>query len=104
MSFAVTAAVAVGVNVASLGYSIYSGERAADAQQAAQKKAKKAALKAEADQDAQIGRANAKKPDTLAILQAAQARAGEGISGTMLTGSQGLGGTMQTGSKNLLGS
>ena len=101
MSAVVTAVVLGG---AALGYSVYSGERAADAQQKAQQKAKKAALKAEADQDTQIGRANQKKPDTLAILQAAQARAGEGISGTMLTGSQGLGGTMQTGSKNLLGS
>lgn len=105
MSWAVTAAVAAVATAASTGYSIYSGERANDAQQKAQQKAKKAALTAEKQQDTQIGQANQKRPDTMAILAAAQQNAASGLSGTMLTGPNGLGaGALQLGKKSLLGS
>lgn len=83
----VTAAVAA---VASTAYSIYNGERQASAQEGAQRQAKAAALKQEDAADQANNRANQKKPDTMAILDAAMQAGKGGASGTMLTGPQGV--------------
>lgn len=98
----VTAAIAA---VASVGYSIYSGERAASAQGDAQRKAQQNADKMASDADQANNRANQKKPDTAAILGAAQQAGKTGASGTMLTGPQGVDPNMLNLGKNtLLGS
>lgn len=91
---AVTAAVAAAAGTA---YTIYSGERAADAQQAAMRQQQTAqqqslaqAEKAQQTSQQNINRANQRQPDTMAILsQTGQAAAG-GASGTMLTGPMGI--------------
>ena len=64
MSFAVVAAVGVGALAASVGVQIHNG--------------------------VQQGKANQKKPDTMAILSAAQQAGKAGPSGTMLTGPMGV--------------
>lgn len=87
MSAVVTAAVALTV---ATGYTIYSGERAASAQEDAQKKAKAAAAAQERKADEAMNAANRKQPDTMAILSAAQQAAKGGPSGTMLTGPMGV--------------
>lgn len=83
----VTAAIAA---VASAGYSIYSGERASAAQNKAQNEARSRA-QAQANQAEQAtNRANQKRPDAAAILDAATQAGKGGASGTMLTGPQGV--------------
>ena len=91
---AVTAAVAA---VVGTGYAIYSGERAADAQQeamrqqqTAQQQAYAQAEKAQQTSQQNINRANQRQPDTAAILSQVQQSAAGGASGTMLTGPQGI--------------
>lgn len=91
---AVTAAVAA---VAGTAYTIYSGERAADAQQAAlaqQQAAQQQALvqseRAQQTSQQNINRANQKRPDTMAILSQTEQAAAGGASGTMLTGPMGI--------------
>lgn len=98
-----TTAVAI-ASVASAAYGIYSGERAADAQKSAQAQAREIADKqANAAQQA-LNQANQKKPDTSAILSAAQQSGKSGQSGTMLTGAQGVDPTSLTlGKSTLLG-
>lgn len=90
----VTAAVAA---VASVGYSIYSGERAAEKQSEALSQQKQA--QAEAKQTAQQQQkrsemaqnaANRKQPDVAGIVQAAGQGSQGGASGTMLTGPTGV--------------
>ncbi len=101
--------------VAALGsaaYSIYSGERAADAQSSAQSQAKAQAEQRAAAADKQAAaadqaqnKANQKRPDTSAILSAAGQAGKAGESGTMLTGPAGVGaGTLNLGKNTLLGS
>ena len=85
MSGAITA-----VALASTAYSIYSGERAASAQDKAQDQAKAQANKAAMAADEAANKANQKRPDTSAILSAAQAAGKAGASGTMLTGPSGV--------------
>ena len=83
--------------VAATAYSIYSGERAADAQQEAMRKqeeAQKQALdiqkKQAATAEQNVNRANRKQPDVAAISQQSQAMAGQGGGSPMLTGPQGV--------------
>lgn len=76
--------------VAGTAYAVYSGERAADAQSKAQNEAHANAAKAEKSADEATNRANQKRPDTMAILDAAAQSGKGGASGTMLTGSQGI--------------
>jgi hypothetical protein len=83
MSFVITA-------VAAVAYTIYSGERSANAQDKAQRLANANALKQEDAASQALNRANQKKPDTMAILSAAQQSGKLGASGTMLTGAQGV--------------
>ncbi len=97
----VTAAVAA---VASVGYSIYSGERAADAQQQAQSEARANAEKQATAADQANNKVNQKKPDTSAILSAAGQAGKSGESGTMLTGPAGVAAnTLNLGKNTLLG-
>lgn len=89
--------VAAGAAAAGTAYSIYSGERAADAQAEAMRKqeeAQKQALdiqkKQAATAEQNMNRANRKQPDAAAISQQSQAMAGQGGGSTMLTGPQGV--------------
>ncbi len=96
-----TAAVAA---VAGTAYSVYSGERANSMQIDANNKAQEAAKKQESLADQANNRASQKKPDTLAILDAAQ-NMNKGITGTMLTGPSGVDAAqLQLGKNTLLGS
>lgn len=61
--------------------------------------AEEAAKRAEQD----FNRANQRKPDTLAILSAAQQAGKGGVSGTMLTGPQGVSDSLLLGKTSLLG-
>ena len=102
MSWVATAVVIGGT---ALGYTIYSGERAAKAQKDAQAQALEAAQKQEQASDEAVNRANQKTPDTAGILSAAQQASKTGASGTMLTGPMGVDQSMlQLGRKSLLGS
>ena len=90
--------------VAGTAYSIYSGERNASAQANAQKDAKSAALKQEQAAEEANNRANQKRPDTMAILDAAKQSGNSGASGTTLTGAQGVDpGALNLGKSTLLG-
>lgn len=99
------AAAAVAVAAAGTGYSIYSGEKHAKAQEAAQNEARAAAETQEKQADQAMNRANQKSPDVGAILSAAQQAAKGGGGGTMLTGPQGVDNSaLQLGKSSLLGS
>lgn len=83
--------------VASTAYTVYAGEQARekqgeamDQQRKAQAEAKGAAEKQQASAEQNINRANAKSPDTGAILSAATQAAKGGAAGTMLTGPSGV--------------
>ncbi|HJV76577.1 MAG TPA: hypothetical protein VJ654_20355 [Noviherbaspirillum sp.] len=101
MSLAVAAVttIAVGAYV-----SYENGKRQADAQEAAMKQAQ-----ANADRQAKLAeqdmnRANQKRPDTLALLDAASQAGKAGVAGTMLTGPQGIDmSALQLGKNTLLG-
>ena len=82
---------------------------AESAQQQAQANADKQEKAAQANADKQekaadqaTNRANQKKPDTRAILDAATQAGKGGVSGTMLTGAQGIDPSMLTLGKNTL--
>lgn len=95
----VTAAVAA---VIGTSYAVYSGERAASAQDDANKKAEQNA-KTQADQaDQAVNRANGKRPNIGAMLAANQQAAKGGQSGTMLTGPAGIDPNVLNLSKNTL--
>lgn len=97
-----TTAVLAAAAVAGTAYSIYSGERAADAQKKAQDEAKANALKQEKAADEATNRANQKKPDTMAILDAASQSSKAGAASTMLTGPMGVDPSALTLGKNTL--
>lgn len=108
MSGATTAVLATAA-VVGTAYSIYSGERAADAQQSAQNQAKSqaeqqaaAADKAAAAADQAQNKANQKRPDTSAILSAAGQAGKAGESGTLLTGPLGVNSSQLNLGKNTL--
>lgn len=97
-------AAALAVAAVGTGYSIYSGEKAADAQADAQKQAKKQAEATATAAEQATNAANKKKPDTNAILSAAMQASKAGVSGTMLTGSKGVSNSQLTlGKSSLLG-
>lgn len=94
MSAIITAAVALTVSTA---YTIYSGERAAAAQkdalaqqEAANQQAQKQALSQAKLQEEATNKSMTKKPDTGAILSAAEQAGKAGASSTMLTGTSGV--------------
>ncbi len=89
--------------IAGTAYSVYSGERAADAQKKAQEEAKQNALKQEKAADEAFNAANRKKPDTMALLASQQAGK-TGVSSTLLTGPGGVNSSALTlGKSTLLG-
>lgn len=95
----VTAAVAAVVGTA---YTVYSGERAADAQSSAQNEARANAEKQATAADQAQNKANQKKPDTSAILSAAGQAGKVGESSTMLTGPMGVNANQLNLGKNTL--
>lgn len=97
-------AVLAGAAVAATAYTVYAGERAASAQADAQNRAREAAAKQEKAADEATNRANQKRPDTMAILDAAAQAGKGGGAGTMLTGPQGVDpAALQLGKNTLLG-
>ena len=91
--------------VAGTAYTIYNGQKQADAQEKAQNQAQANALKQETAADQATNKANQKRPDTMAILDAATQAGKGGASGTMLTGASGVDpNALQLGKSTLLGS
>jgi hypothetical protein len=109
MSFGISAVAWAGFAAASaVAYSAYSASQSAakanDTQQQAMQQAKTIADQQATMQTEQINRANAKSPDTGALLSANQQAAKGGISGTMLTGPAGVDqNTLSLGKSSLLG-
>jgi hypothetical protein len=109
MSFGISAVAWAGFAAASaVAYSAYSSSQSAakanDTQQQAMQQAKTIANQQATMQTEQINRANAKSPDTGALLSANQQAAKGGISGTMLTGPAGVDqNTLSLGKTSLLG-
>ena len=99
------------VGAGSLGYSVYSGNRAADAQQKsltqqgqAQQAASDAALSTERKNELSTNAANQKTPDLAAILSSAANASKNGTSSTLLTGAGGVGSSsLNLGKSTLLG-
>ena len=79
-------------------------KKAASANAQAQAQAQANADKQAKAAEEQTNRASQKRPDTNALLSAAQSSGAAGNSGTMLTGSQGVsGGNLNLGKSTLLG-
>lgn len=87
MSFAVVAVAAVATSAV---VSYVNGQKQQDAAKDAAKQAKANADRQAAQADMDFNRANQKRPDTMALLSAAQQAGKMGASGTMLTGSAGI--------------
>lgn len=99
-----TTAVLVGTAVAGAAVSYYNGQEQKKAAESAQRQAQANADKQEKAADQATNRANQKKPDTGAILDAANQAGKGGASGTMLTGAQGIDpSTLALGKNTLLG-
>ena len=108
MSGAVTAAAVV----AATAYTVYSGERQADAQKDAQRQAEEQAKKAEANAakqakqaEQEMNRNRVNRPDASGIMDQVAQNSRSGASSTMLTGAQGVDpSTLRLGKNTLLGS
>jgi len=99
-----TTAIAVGAMALGTGYSIYSGERAAKKQAAAQAQSLQQSQKAARQADIANNKANQKRANTSSALDAAKQSAKGGQSGTLLTGSQGVDpSSLSLGKSTLLG-
>ena len=99
--------VIAGVVVAAAGTAVSAVQASdqADAQKKALQQTQDNANKAAAQADQDFNKANQKKPDTSAILSAAQQSGKMGASGTMLTGPQGVNPSdLSLGKSTLLGS
>jgi len=109
MSFGISAVAWAGFAAATaVTYSAYTASQSAakanETQQQAMQQAKVIADQQATTQTEQINRANAKSPDTGALLSANQQSAKGGISGTMLTGPAGIDpNTLSLGKSSLLG-
>lgn len=102
MSGAVTAAVVGAVVTGAVSY--VNGQKQEKAAKEAGRQAQDNANKQAKAADEANNRANSQKPDTSAILSAAQQSGKAGASGTMLTGPSGIDpGTLQLGKSTLLG-
>ena len=100
----VLAAAALAAAATGTGYSIYAGERAAGAQEKAQRMSMAETQKTARAADEATNRANQKRPNANAILAAAQQAAKGGMGGTLLTGPQGVNtGELSLGKSTLLG-
>jgi len=95
----ITAAVAA---VASAANSVYQGQRQNKQVKKANQMAETNARKQENAAEQQLNAANKKRPDTMAMMDAANQNARGGASGTMLTGSQGIDPSLLTLGKNTL--
>lgn len=89
MSGGATAVMAVAA-VAGAAIAYNNGQEQKKAAEKASQQAQANAAKQEAQADQAFNQANQKKPDTSAILSAAQQAGKAGASGTMLTGPQGV--------------
>lgn len=100
MSGVLTAAVVAGVAMTAI-----QGSDQADAAKKSMQQAQANADRTASQADQAFNQANQKKPDTSAILSAAQQAGKSGVSGTMLTGPQGVDPSSLTlGKSTLLGS
>ena len=88
MSWAITAVAAAVVG--SAGVSYYNGRQQAAANKSAMNQAKENADRQAKQAEMEMNRANQKRPDTNALLSAAQQSGRAGASGTMLTGPAGI--------------
>jgi hypothetical protein len=96
---------AVVVSAASVGVSAAQGADQADAAKKSMEQSQANATKTAAAADQAFNQENQKKPDTSAILSAAQQSGKMGASGTMLTGPQGIDpAQLALGKSTLLGS
>ena len=86
----ILAGAALAIAATGTGYSMYQGERAAEAQEKAQRMSMAEAQKTARAADEATNRANQKRPNANAILAAAQQAAKGGVGSTMLTGPQGV--------------
>lgn len=114
MADPVSAAILIGAGIAgagTIGSSIYSGEQGKKQQKESlrmqQQQMREAESRATSQQrrgEQEMARANAKKPDISAIMQAAQEASKAGAAGTMLTGPRGVDpNALQLGRTSLLG-
>lgn len=105
MAFGISAtAWAAMATAAAAATSVYQGNEAQKAQKRAQQQAKTDADRTALDAERANNKANAKSPDTQAILDAALMSGKTGASGTMLTGPGGVDpGSLQLGRSTLLG-
>ena len=105
MSGGVTGYVLAAAAVAGAAISYQNGQEQKKAAERASQQAQQNADKQAADADQAMNRANQKKPDTSAILSAAQQSGKSGPSGTMVTGPQGVDpSSLSLGKTTLLGS
>ena len=105
ISASTLAAIAVGTAAVGTVASIVNGQSQADAAKKSMQQAQANADRTAAQADQEFNRANQKKPDTSAILSAAQQSGKQGVSGTMLTGPAGVDPSSLTlGKSTLLGS
>lgn len=86
---AISAAVIAGATVASTGYSVYSGQKAAKAQKRAATQAAQQAEQQQRQMDREFNRANQKTPNVAAMMTRNRASGGGGLGGTFLTGQGG---------------
>jgi len=97
--------IAVAVSAVGVGVSAAQGAEQADAAKKSMEQSQANANKMAAQADQEFNKVNQKKPDTSAILSAAQQSGKMGASGTMLTGPQGIDpAKLSLGKSTLLGS
>lgn len=96
--------VLAGAAVAGTAYSIYNGQQQLSVQKKGQQQALTQANASATAADQAMNKANQKRPDVSAILDAATQSGRAGVSGTMLTGAQGVDpSSMSLGRSTLLG-
>lgn len=104
MSGVTAMGVMAAVSAAGVAMSYMNGQEQKKSAESAQQQAQANADKQEKAADQATNRANQKKPDTGAILDAATQAGKGGASGTMLTGAQGIDpSTLSLGKNTLLG-
>lgn len=75
--------------VASTGYSVYSGQKAAKTQKRAATQAARQAEQQQRQAEREFNRANQKRPNIAAMMTRNRAAGGGGLAGTFLTGQGG---------------
>lgn len=104
MSGVTATTILAGAAVAGTAYSIYNGQQQLSAQKKGQQQALANANAQATAADQAMNKANQKRPDVAAILDAAAQSGRSGVSGTMLTGAQGVNqNSMALGRSTLLG-